>query len=79
MILGLLATWLLYLFFKNMPTDLPPVSERYDRRFGRLLPGLPGPHAWQTADDGQDAGEDTYEGPIKFNHLEPTVIDQSSC
>ncbi|EXJ56005.1 hypothetical protein A1O7_08936 [Cladophialophora yegresii CBS 114405] len=70
-ILVLLLGWLLYLFFKHMPTDLPPVSERYDRRYGRLGGGAPDAHESESQTPPQ-AG-DVYEGPIKFYALAGTV------
>ncbi|EXJ84386.1 hypothetical protein A1O3_05053 [Capronia epimyces CBS 606.96] len=74
-ILVLVAVWLLYLFFKNMPTDLPPASQRYDRRYGRLHPGLPGPSAWQPEGQHVDADDpsQSYEGPIRFYGLPETL------
>ena len=37
-----LALGILYLFFKNMPTTLAPMSERFDRRVpGQMINGLP--------------------------------------
>lgn len=71
-VLALLAIWLLYLFFKHMPTDVPPISERYDRRYGRLHPGRPDSPAWQSPGDRPvrlDSNDDAYEGPIKFQRL----------
>ncbi|KIY04173.1 uncharacterized protein Z520_00865 [Fonsecaea multimorphosa CBS 102226] len=71
-ILVLLAAWLLYLFFRHMPTDLPPVSERYDTRYGRLHPGLHGPYGV----DSQDAfrnSDQGYDGPIRFYELATTL------
>ncbi|OCT45262.1 hypothetical protein CLCR_05613 [Cladophialophora carrionii] len=70
-ILVLLAGWLLYLFFKHMPTDLPPVSERYDRRYGRLGGGGPVAHESEPQNEVQTG--DVYEGPIKFYGLANTV------
>ncbi|KAL2402546.1 hypothetical protein ABEF93_000805 [Exophiala dermatitidis] len=74
-ILALLAAWLLYLFFKNMPTDVPPTSQRYDRRYGRLSPGLPGQHGWGSEERHQDevGPIPNYEGPIKFYGLSKTL------
>lgn len=34
--LAVIAFYLLYIFFKNMPTDLGPAVERYDRRIAEL-------------------------------------------
>ncbi|OQV06898.1 hypothetical protein CLAIMM_11407 [Cladophialophora immunda] len=71
-ILVLLAAWLLYLFFKYMPTDLPPVSERYDHRYGRLHPGLRGPYGGDSPDTLQNSDQ-SYEGPIRFYELAATL------
>ncbi|RAL00927.1 uncharacterized protein BO80DRAFT_425322 [Aspergillus ibericus CBS 121593] len=35
LLLGLVALYLLYLFFKNMPTDLPPAPERFNPAFAQ--------------------------------------------
>ncbi|KAJ9644973.1 hypothetical protein H2204_001435 [Knufia peltigerae] len=68
-ILAILGICFLYLFFKNMPTDLPPVSERYDSRFGRLSPGLQQQQAWQSQEQTGIGKDNNYEGPIVFLHL----------
>jgi hypothetical protein len=70
-VFALLAGWLLYLFFKHMPTDLPPVSERYDRRYGRLGGGRPGAHESESQPPIQTS--DKYEGPINYYELARTV------
>ncbi len=67
----LLAICLLYLFFKHMPTDVPPVSQRYDRRYGQLRGGQPGPY--ENDPQGPPPSSETYEGPIKFYDLARTV------
>ncbi|KAL2000042.1 hypothetical protein VTN02DRAFT_3624 [Thermoascus thermophilus] len=36
LLLAIVGFYLLYLFFKNMPTDLQPAMERYDPRIGQL-------------------------------------------
>jgi hypothetical protein len=71
-ILVLLAGWLLYLFFTNMPTDLPPVSDRYDRRYGRLRGGMPGPYNDREPAQPSSISDD-YEGPIRFFGLADTL------
>ncbi|KIW20949.1 hypothetical protein PV08_01528 [Exophiala spinifera] len=68
-ILAIVVIWLLYLFFKNIPTDLPPVSERYDSRFGRLTPGLQQQQAWQRQEQTGTEQDHSYEGPIAFLNL----------
>lgn len=70
-ILALVAGWLLYLFFKHMPTDLPPESERYDRRYGRLRGGPPGLRGGEPP--GLPQLPETYEGPIKYHELGRTI------
>lgn len=74
-ILILLAAWLLYLFVKNIPTDLPPVSQRIDR-YGQLRPGPPSQHqqhgqaaAPPTQQQPDPDAEQEYDGPIKFFKL----------
>jgi hypothetical protein len=74
--LALLTLWLLYLFFKHMPTDVPAVNQRYDPRFGRLSPGLAGPNAVLPKNLKPEApsnDEQGYEGPIKFFELGSTL------
>lgn len=72
--LALLTLWLLYLFFKHMPTDVPSVGQRYDPRYGRLSPSLAGPDPVrpkipQPESPSTDDNEHGYEGPIKFLEL----------
>lgn len=69
-VLGVLLVWLLYTFFKNMPTDLPSMNERTDSRYGRLanpyhLAAGHGPEAPTTHDD--------YDGPIRYFSLGATL------
>ncbi|OAG42952.1 hypothetical protein AYO21_02903 [Fonsecaea monophora] len=73
---NLLVAWLLYLFFKYMPTDLPPVSERYDRRYGRLGPGIRGPHRSEPQATPQHPDR-SYEGPIMFYELATTLQEHA--
>lgn len=73
LILVVLATWLLYLFFKHMPTDLPTPAQRHDARFGGLHPLQAGaPHSPLQKVDAKAAGEG-YNGPIKFRELAKTL------
>lgn len=72
-LLALLATWLLYLFIKNMPEGLPPVPERYDRRYGRLRPGPPDTRAPEPQPHHPANDDYAYEGPIKFYDLATTL------
>ncbi|KAJ9604402.1 hypothetical protein H2200_011236 [Cladophialophora chaetospira] len=67
----LLAASLLYLFFKHMPTDVTPVSKRYDSRYGPLGGGRPGPYKNEPYTVLQ--ASDMYEGPIKFYELAKTT------
>ena len=71
-VLLLLAAWLLYLFFKNIPTDLPPVSERVDTRYGRLRPQAPSP-PHDASSNAQEQPGQQYDGPIKFFRLGSTL------
>lgn len=72
-ILGLLTIWLLYVFVKNMPTDLLPVSQRFDTRYGRLgggpAPGL-GSNSGTKLQGSQD---EQYDGPVRFFNLAPSL------
>ena len=74
-ILGLLAAWLLYLFIKHIPTDLSPVGDRIDPRYGRLRPDAPS-RPFDTdprnAESTRLEGEQ-YDGPIKFFKLRSTL------
>ncbi|KAK5059772.1 hypothetical protein LTR84_009655 [Exophiala bonariae] len=76
-VLALVTLWLLYLFFKNMPTDVPTVGQRYDPRFGRLTPGPAGPDQVPLKNNRQSAklwnDEQGYEGPIRFLELGSTL------
>ncbi|KAK5204092.1 hypothetical protein LTR41_010304 [Exophiala xenobiotica] len=72
-ILAIVAVVVLYLFFKNMPTDVPPVNQRYDSRFGRLSPGLQHQSAWEGKEQTKDGNDHNYEGPIAFLHLAKTL------
>ena len=70
-LIAVAALWLLYLFFKNIPTGLIPAVEREDTRYGRLKPDAPsrnytGPD--QTVDWVAKDGA-TYDGPLKFYEL----------
>lgn len=67
------ALCLLYLFFKYMPTDVPPVSQRFDRRYGRLHQGLPSQHPEESQGPGTDGKEYNYDGPIAFYDLAKTL------
>ncbi|ETN44831.1 uncharacterized protein HMPREF1541_09706 [Cyphellophora europaea CBS 101466] len=72
-VFGILATWLLYLFFKHMPTDLVPVNQRFDSRYGRLggRPGQ-GPVSGSSHTSHHDI-EDEYDGPVRFFGLAPSL------
>ncbi|KIW60190.1 hypothetical protein PV05_00426 [Exophiala xenobiotica] len=72
-ILAIVAVGVLYLFFKNIPTDVPPVNQRYDSRFGRLHPGLQHQSAWESQEQIKDGKDHNYEGPIAFLHLAKTL------
>jgi hypothetical protein len=76
-ILSLLAIWLLYLFIKNIPTDVPPVSERIDPRFGRLRPQAHARPQEPIPPNQQQPPviplDQQYDGPIKFFKLGGTL------
>ncbi|KAL1967910.1 hypothetical protein VTN77DRAFT_2327 [Rasamsonia byssochlamydoides] len=76
LLLALIGVYLLYLFFKNMPTDLQPAIERYDPRFAT------GQNGWsiqspvsaarpppRDKDAVGDAEKYYYNGPVKYPHL----------
>ena len=78
---GLVAVLLLYLFVKNVPTDLGPVSQRLDTRVpGQTLAGVP--LSYSDAPTGQPphAGAKSksenhyYDGQIKFPYLAATLF-----
>lgn len=77
---GLLSVIILYIFFKNIPTDLPPVRERKDLRFERPIIDLHSssknaphgpPPGYSKATD--ETSKQTYEGTIKFHKLAETL------
>lgn len=65
-LLFLVGAYLLYLFFKNMPTDLRPAVERYDPRFAKPRPVQSTLH--EQAVSPHDADEE-YDGPLRFPDL----------
>lgn len=74
--LALVTLWLLYLFFKHMPTDVPSVGQRYDPRYGRLAPGPA--RSDRVPPKNHKSGqplidEQGYEGPIRFLELGSTL------
>jgi hypothetical protein len=78
-LIGIFAIYVLYLFVKYIPTDVPPVSKRIDNRFGAPVghgqsaepldsaPLGPPPRTSKTTT------EHYYEGPINFYRLAPTL------
>lgn len=78
MILAILALVLLYFFFKNMPTDLPPISQRYDSRYGRLYPGPAGQQAGAVQEQGGEGQDRTFNGPVSFLNLAKTLRGRAS-
>jgi hypothetical protein len=82
LLLVAIVTFLLYLFFKNIPTDLPPVAQRTDSRFVIQRPPSnvaqnPPPQAPTGAPPRtprlKDNEKHYFEGPIKFYNLAPTL------
>ena len=84
LLVGLVALYLLYLFFKNMPTDLPPAPERFNPAFAQarqaalqLQQQLQSPSLTDTKqgppdrDDSDTASknEHYYDGKINFYSL----------
>lgn len=60
--LALAVAWLLYLFFRHMPTDLLPASQRFDPRFGNPIAGTQ-----------QVAAREEFDGPVRFFGLAPSL------
>ncbi|KKA22247.1 Uncharacterized protein T310_3718 [Rasamsonia emersonii CBS 393.64] len=76
LLLILIGVYLLYLFFKHMPTDLPPAIERYDPRFATgqsgwstQSPGSAGRPPPRDKDAVSDAEKYYYNGPVRYPHL----------
>lgn len=83
LLLAIVGFYLLYLFFKNMPTDLQPAVERYDPRIGQLRQKggplrIPTDQSFAAPPDGappkdKDAASEAekyyYNGRIKFYSL----------
>ncbi|RMZ88371.1 hypothetical protein DV736_g4402, partial [Chaetothyriales sp. CBS 134916] len=74
-VFALLAVWVLYLFVRNIPTTLPPVSRRYDQ-YGAQRPTAPQPPNMEgpsrpPADSGPPTQD--YEGPIILYKLPATL------
>lgn len=75
-LLSLLALVAVYFFIKYLPTDIPPVSRRYDS-YGFLKPGTaPNAPSSAGANDGEAPPrpqgllkERYFDGPVKFYHL----------
>ncbi|KAL9111044.1 MAG: hypothetical protein Q9227_004477 [Pyrenula ochraceoflavens] len=72
---GIIAVVVLYFFFKNIPTNVPPVGQRHDLRFGRPLGAtLPGQQtaSGSSSTSPKELGEKEahkYEGLVKFYKL----------
>jgi hypothetical protein len=78
-LIGIFALYLLYLFVKYIPTDVPPVSKRIDNRFGTPVGhGVTPPSLGSAAEAppprmSNTATEHYFDGPIKFYNLGPTL------
>jgi hypothetical protein len=78
-LIGIFALYLLYLFVKYIPTDVPPVSERIDYRFSTPVGHGVTPPSVDSAAEGppprmsKTAIEHYFDGPIKFYNLVPTL------
>ncbi|GIJ86108.1 hypothetical protein Asppvi_004981 [Aspergillus pseudoviridinutans] len=87
LIIGIIILYLVYLFFKNMPTDVPPAVERFNPGFTQARqgsgkswpPAMPSPvtpaKGPPPRPDPQTNTRDDfyYEGEIKFNALARTL------
>jgi hypothetical protein len=81
LLLIIIGVSLLYLFFKNIPTDLQPAIERYDPRFASAAPkgwssqspvsARPPPP--KDRDAVSEAEKYYYNGPIRYPHLAKTL------
>lgn len=78
-LLVLLALITLYLFFKNLPTDVPSVAQRIDSRTGRGQGRPPteiqrpdAPRKPPTPPASQPHSQ-LYDGPVKFYHLSESL------
>ncbi|KAL9110144.1 MAG: hypothetical protein Q9187_008086 [Circinaria calcarea] len=77
---GLVAVLVLYLFVKNIPTNLGPVSQRIDTRVpGHSLAGLPLSYS-DTPQLPHPAAKSKsekhfYDGPIKYPYLAASLYD----
>lgn len=80
-LLVIIGLAVLYLFFKNIPTGLPPVSQRTDPRFSRgpppsdaqSQPPIPPKGAPPRTPRLKDDEKHYFEGPIKFYNLAATL------
>ena len=78
-LIGIFALYLLYLFVKYIPTDVPPVSKRIDTRFGAPVGHGVTPPSVDSVPEGpppqmsKTATEHYYDGPIKFYNLGSTL------
>ncbi|RMZ80330.1 hypothetical protein DV738_g2768, partial [Chaetothyriales sp. CBS 135597] len=73
-VLALLAIWLLYLFFHYMPTDLPPVSQRFDQYGAQRPQSKPGNEVAAPADNTPPPAN--YDGGIRFFQLPVSLNSQ---
>jgi hypothetical protein len=65
-LLFIVGAYLLYLFFKNMPTDLRPAVERYDPRIANTRAIQSPVHQDAVLPDSDD---EDYDGPLRFPEL----------
>ncbi|KAN0081045.1 hypothetical protein V8E54_004249 [Elaphomyces granulatus] len=80
LLFGIIGAYLLFVFFKNMPTDLQPAIARYDPRFSRPQKGsqalspnqssIPSqPEDTRREDTGSEMGKYYYDGEIRHPWL----------
>ncbi|KAF7591239.1 hypothetical protein BBP40_001844 [Aspergillus hancockii] len=84
-LLGIIVLYLLYVFFKNMPTDLSPATERFNPALAEARqragigrpPSVPSPaiahHGPPPRDEFAPEGSLYYEGQIYFHALSQTL------
>lgn len=69
LILVVVAILAIYIFVKNLPTDVVPVNQRYDPRFGPPTPGHIQAQYEVDKTSAQDVPSQDYEGSIQFTKL----------
>lgn len=76
---AIVVVGLIYLFFKNIPTDVPSVGRRIDPLTGLSQARMPNSVSSTPQSKGPDAGinGEVYDGPVKFYELADTLRSHS--